>query len=108
MLVTIQTELRVSDMAKHDDHTRLSQEPMPVWKLHISQRSSSSGPGNHKPVALRLPGPHDAPHWEMCDFHMGTGSCFYPMACVKHQNSHADIARFCTPLFCMNCVLFMA
>ena len=30
-----------------------------------------------------------APHWEMCDFRMGMGSCFYPMKLKKHQSSHA-------------------
>ena len=29
-------------------HTPLKQEPMPVWKLHISQLGASSWPGKNK------------------------------------------------------------
>ncbi len=67
---------------------------MPVQKSHISRRGASSV----KWMILNwiewawdecFPGCDDAPCWEMCDSHMGMGSCFYPMTCEKHQGSHA-------------------
>ena len=32
--------------------------------------------GNTQPVASCFPGPGDAPHWEMCNFCIGMGSCY--------------------------------
>ena len=52
-------------------------------------------------------GSDDALSWEMCDFHMGKASCFYPMTWKKHQVSHAKITHFHTPIFSMICVLVM-
>ncbi len=39
-----------------------------------------------------FPGSDDAPSWEMCDFCMDMGSCFYPMTCKKHQCSQLRIS----------------
>ncbi len=47
--------------------------------------------GSMRPQAECFPGSDDAPCWEICDFCMGMGSCFY----LTH------------PFFCMNCVLVM-
>ena len=63
--------------------------------------------GSMKPHAECCPGSDDAPSWEICNFCMGMGSCFYPMTSKKFKASHAEIAQFCTPLFCTNCVLVM-
>ena len=52
-----------------------------------------------RPQAECFPGSDDALSWEMWDFCTGTGSCFYPLTCKKHQDSHAKIAHFYTPLW---------
>ena len=52
------------------------QEPRSFQKLHISQWGASSWHGKHKD--------HDP---------------------EEHQDSHAEIAHFCTPFFCITCVL---
>ena len=31
-----------------------------------------------------FPDSDGAPHWGMCDFHRGMGSCFYPMTCENN------------------------
>ena len=61
--------------------------------------------GSMRPQVMFFPGSDDALNWEMCNFCMGMGSCFYFMTCKKHQSSHAEIAYFHTLLVCMNCVL---
>ena len=48
---------------------------------HISQLGALSEPGKHSACSLMLPGPDDAPHWEMYDFRMGMGSCLI-LTCI--------------------------
>ena len=79
-----------------------------VLKSHISQLGASSGPGKHKVSGQVLSRSWWCIELEMCNFHKGMSSCFYPMTCKKHQGGHAEIAHFHTHLFCMNCVLVMA
>ena len=37
--------------------------------------------------------------WELCDFTMCMGSCFYPIAHVDEVTGCWEVARFSTPLF---------
>ena len=69
--------------------------------------SKNQGLGSTRPHAECFPGSDDAPSWEMCNFSMGMGPCFYPMTHKKHQGSHVEIMHFRTPLSYMSCVLVM-
>ena len=81
---------------------------MHMQKSPIAQQGTSSGPGTPEPAGQVLStGSDDAPSWEMCNFHMDMGSCFYPMTCEKHQGSHAETVHFRTPLFCLNGALII-
>ena len=57
------------------------QEPIPIEKLHNSQFGNCQGSRNHLAWGLMVPGPRRLPHWELCDFSMGMGSCCIHM-CV--------------------------
>ncbi len=65
------------------------------------------GLGSTRLQAECFPGSNDVLSWEICDFHMGMGSSFYPITCKKYQGSHVEIVHFHTPLFCMSSVLVM-
>ena len=84
-------------------------EPMPMQKSRISQRGASSEPGKQEATGQVLSG-----FW--IQLMQLIGKCvisawtwvlaFIPWT-VRNIDSHAEIMHFCTPLFCMNCVLVM-
>ena len=53
-----------------------SKNPCPCRNHTFSNSVHQENLKNTCPVASCFPGPDDAPHWEMCDLHMGPGSCY--------------------------------
>ena len=84
-----------------------SKNPCPCGNHKFPNEVHHQGLGSMKVQAKCFLGSGDASCWEVCNFHMGMGSCFNPMTYKKHQSIHAEIALFCIPLFYMNCVLLM-
>ncbi len=73
-----------------------SKKPCLYKNCTFSNEVHHQGLGRTMSWAKCCPGSDDALSWKLCDFHMGMGSCFYPMTCKKHQDSHAEIGHFCT------------
>ena len=54
-----------------------SKNPYPLRNCIIPNSATAGDPGTIQPAAEMFLGPQQVPCWELCDFAMGIGSCFF-------------------------------